>query len=288
MKKDKFTTLLLILIFLAGMSLLLYPTVSDYWNSFHTSRAVAEYNEEVSNLSPIDYEKLLNEAKDYNAELAMGLQSHTLSDRKKEIYDSILNINGDGIMGYVEIPIIDVSIPIYHGTDEKILRIATGHLEWTSFPVGGESTHAVLSGHRGLPSAKIFTNLDKLSEGDTFEVRVLNEVLTYEIDQILIVRPENIEPLEIVDGKDYCTLVTCTPYGINSHRLLVRGKRIDTVEGSEKIRITSDAIQIDPIIVAQVLAVPILIILLVWITLRDKRENEKRRRLNRMINRRDK
>ena len=164
-------------------------------------------------------------------------------------------------MGYIEIPTIKLSLPIYHGTEDSVLQIAVGHLDWTSLPAGGESTHCVLSGHRGLPSAKLFTNLDQLVEGDTFVIRVLDEVLTYEVDRILIVEPDDVSALQIEPGKDLCTLVTCTPYGINSHRLLVRGHRVENQ--SEAIRVTSDAIQIEPLLVAPAVALPILLILLI-------------------------
>ena len=186
-----------------------------------------------------------------------------LSETQKTAYDSLLNVGGNGVMGYIEIPTIGVSLPVYHGTDEGVLQIAVGHIEWTSLPVGGESSHCVISGHRGLPSAKLFTNLDKLVVGDTFLFRVLDETLTYEVDQILIVEPQETGALRIEEGKDYCTLVTCTPYGINSHRLLVRGHRIDNLETSDAVRITADAIQIEPLLVAPFAALPLLAVLLV-------------------------
>jgi sortase A len=175
-------------------------------------------------------------------------------------------------MGYIEIPEIDVSLPIYHGTEDPVLQVAIGHLEWSSLPVGGESTHCVLSGHRGLPSAKLFTDLDKLREGDTFLLRVLDEILTYEVDQILIVEPQDTAALEIVEGEDYCTLVTCTPYGINTHRLLVRGHRIDNIEEVKTVRVTADAVQLEPMLVAPVVAVPMLLILLILLLLPRRRK----------------
>ena len=262
-KNGNFTTLLLVLILLTGLSLLLYPTVSDYWNSFHQTRAIATYAENVAIMDQDQYDEIWAAAKAYNASLAERDNAFLLSDEQKEEYTRLLDVSGLGIMGYIEIPEIDVSLPIYHGTEESVLQIAVGHLEWSSLPVGGESTHCVLSGHRGLPSAKLFTNLDKLTEGDTFMLRVLDEVLTYEVDQILIVEPQETEPLRIEEGKDYCTLVTCTPYGINSHRLLVRGHRIDNLETSDAVRITADAIQIEPLLVAPFAALPLLAVLLV-------------------------
>lgn len=266
-KKGNFTTLLLILVLLAGLSLLLYPSVSDYWNSLHQTRAIATYAEEVANLNQDQYDEIWAAAESYNASLTDRVNAYQLSDAQKEEYQQLLNVSGLGVMGYIEIPSIDCSLPIYHGTEESVLQIAVGHLEWSSLPVGGESTHCVLSGHRGLPSARLFTNLDKLREGDTFLLRVLDETLTYEVDQILIVEPQDTAALEIVEGQDYCTLVTCTPYGINTHRLLVRGHRIDNIEEAKTVRVTADAIQIEPLLVAPIVAIPILLLLLILLLL---------------------
>ena len=260
--KNKLTTALLILMLVAGLSLLLYPTVSDYWNSLHASRAVANYAEEVQNLDTEKYEQMLADAREYNQTLLGRETEFALTEEQKAEYNSLLDLNGTGIMGYIEIPAIDVSLPIYHGTDDAVLQVAVGHLEWSSLPVGGEGTHCVLSGHRGLPSAKLFTNLNKLAEGDTFIIRVLNEVFTYEVDQILIVEPDDTDALKPQEGEDLCTLVTCTPYGINSHRLLVRGHRIENTEEAAAVRVTADAIQIEPLIIAPAVAAPILLILL--------------------------
>ncbi len=189
----------------------------------------------------------------------------------KESYNQALNLTGNGIMGYVEIPEIDSVLPIYHGTDEAVLQIAVGHLEWTSLPVGGEGTHCVLSGHRGLPSAKLFTDLDKIVEGDVFILRILDEILTYEVDQILIVEPNVTDALRIEEGKDYCTLVTCTPYGINSHRLLVRGHRIENAPEARIVRITADAAQIEPLLVAPIVGIPLVLILMIPLMLPRRR-----------------
>ena len=273
-KKGNFITLLLVLILLVGLSLLLYPSVSDYWNSLHQTRAIAAYAEEVANLDNDAYDQLWQDAASYNQSLLTRSNTYLLSDEQKAEYARLLDVSGLGIMGYIEIPEIDVSLPIYHGTGESVLQIAVGHLEWSSLPVGGESTHCVLSGHRGLPSAKLFTNLDKLREGDTFLLRVLDEVLTYEVDQILIVEPQETAALQIEEGKDYCTLVTCTPYGINTHRLLVRGHRIENVEEAKTIRVTADAIQIEPLLVAPVVAIPMLLLLLILLLL-PKRPQKK-------------
>ena len=260
--KNKLTTILLVLAFFAGLSLLLYPTVSDYWNSLHASQAVADYAENVRNLEAEKYEQVLQDARNYNQMLPYKHTTFALSEEDKVAYDTLLDISGTGVMGYIEIPTINISLPVYHGTEDAVLQIAVGHLEWSSLPVGGEDTHCVLSGHRGLPSAKLFTNLDKLVVGDKFVMRVLDEVLTYEVDQILIVEPTDVSTLIIEAGKDLCTLVTCTPYGINSHRLLVRGHRIENQEEAQAIRVTSDAIQIEPLIVAPAVALPMLLVLL--------------------------
>ena len=267
-------TLLLILILLAGVSLLLYPTVSDYWNSFHQSRAIASYVEQVANIDDAQYEELWDAARDYNQSLLHRPNDFLLSDEQQEIYKSLLDFGGNGIMGYIEIPMIDVMLPIYHGTKESVLQIAVGHLDWTSLPVGGAGSHCVLSGHRGLPSARLFTDLDKLKVGDVFMLHVLNEILTYEIDQILIVEPQDTDPLLIEPGKDLCTMITCTPYGINSHRMLVRGHRIESQEEPKDIRITADAVRIEPLMVAPFVAVPILLVLLIILLLPKQKKGK--------------
>ena len=266
------STILLVFILLIGLSLLLYPSVSDYWNSFHQTRAIATYAENVAKLDNNQYDHLWEEARAYNEALPFRSNPYYLSEEQKAQYESLLDVSGLGVMGYIEIPEIDVSLPIYHGTEESVLQVAVGHLDWTSLPVGGESTHCVLSGHRGLPSAKLFTNLDKLREGDTFLLRILDEVLTYEVDQILIVEPQETGALKIEEGKDYCTLVTCTPYGINTHRLLVRGHRIDNIEEAKTVRVTADAIQIEPLLVAPIVAIPMLLILLILLLLPRRRK----------------
>ncbi len=257
------TTVILLIVLIVGLSLLLYPTFADWWNSMHQSRAVASYVEQVANIDEVQYEELWNNAWDYNRSLAERANSFTLTDEQKARYEQLLDVGGTGIMGYIEIPSIGVVLPIYHGTDEAILQVAIGHLEWSSLPVGGEGSHSVVSGHRGLPSARLFTDLDKLVVGDVFIFRVLDEILTYEIDQILIVLPHETEALQIQQGEDLCTLITCTPYGINTHRMLVRGHRVENKEEAVTIRVTADAMQIDPIIVAPVVAIPMLLVLLI-------------------------
>ena len=268
--KRKLSTMLLILVFFAGLSLLLYPSLSDYWNSFHASQAVATYSEEVRNLNADKYDRLIGEAREYNAALPGRYKAFFLSESDRSTYNALLDVNGTGVMGYIEIPTIQISLPVYHGTDDEVLQIAVGHLDWSSLPVGGEGTHCVLSGHRGLPSAKLFTNLDKLVAGDKFVIRVLDEVMTYEVDQILIVEPNDLSALAIEKGKDLCTLVTCTPYGVNSHRLLVRGHRVENE--SEEIRVTSDAMEIDPLIVAPAVALPMLLALLFILLVSGKKK----------------
>ncbi len=265
MRKGRFTTLLLILIFFAGLSLLLYPSVADYWNSLHQSQAVAEYAEQVANLDAELYDKLLQAAAEFNERLRSEGNRYIITEEDRAEYESLLNLAGNGVMGYIEIPTIDCSLPIYHGVSDSVLQIAIGHLEWSSLPIGGKGTHCVVSGHRGLPSARLFTDLDKLVEGDIFVIRVLDETVTYEVDQIRIVLPEELDDLQIDPEADLCTLVTCTPYGINTHRMLVRGHRIENAEEAKIIRVTADAMQIEPLIMAPLVASPMLFVLLLWL-----------------------
>ena len=272
-KKGGWITGLLVLLLLAGLSLLLYPAVSDYWNSLHQTRAIAGYAEGVAALDGTRYEELWQAARDYNDALARHETDFAPDGERLADYASQLDASGNGVMGYIEIPSIQVSLPIYHGTDEAVLQVAAGHLEWSSLPVGGESTHCVLSGHRGLPSAKLFTNLDRLAVGDVFLLRVLDEVLTYEVDQILIVEPSETDALRIVGGMDYCTLVTCTPYGVNTHRLLVRGHRIENAEEARTVRVTADAVQIEPLLVAPIAAIPLLAVLLIALLIPRRAKN---------------
>lgn len=259
------------MILLVGISLLLYPTVSDYWNSFHQSRAIASYAEAVAEIDNKQYEAMWRDAVAYNRKLAREGAVWNPSEEELEEYEKLLNISGTGIMGYIEIPSIKVSLPIYHGVDEGILQVAVGHIPGSALPVGGRGTHCVVSGHRGLPSAKLFTNLDQLVEGDIFMMRVLDETLTYEVDQILIVEPEDVSALEFVKGKDLCTLVTCTPYGINSHRLLVRGHRIENLDTASEIRVTADAQQIEPVVVAPAVGAPLLVLWLFWVLVHSRK-----------------
>ena len=269
--KKHLSTILLVFMFFIGLSVLLYPAVSDYWNSKVQTRAIANLEKTMANMNEEDFNALFAQADAYNAALR-GLTFPLASYDEIPGYLDILDISGTGIIGYVGIEKIKTELPIYHTTDPAVLRIAAGHLEGSSFPVGGPSTHAVLSAHRGLPSAKLFTNLDKLENGDRFTITILDRVLTYEVDQVLIVEPEEVEPLAIVEGEDYCTLVTCTPYGVNSHRLLVRGTRVETAAKKPPIFVANDAYRIDPIIVTPAVAAPMLLILLVVLLVKYRKK----------------
>ena len=273
MRKDRVINFILIVAMLVGMSLLLYPPFSNYWNSRRQSYAIANYAEEVAHLDKDKYRTLWDAALAYNKSLLTRGNSYLLTPEQRAEYDSLLNLATTGVMGYVENPEIQCSLPVYHGTDEAVLQVAIGHLEWSSLPTGGESTHCVLSGHRGLPSAKLFTDLDRVEIGDLFMLRILDELLTYEVDRIDIVEPHQTQTLLIEEGKDLCTLVTCTPYGINSHRLLVRGHRVENTESTQTIRVTADAIQIEPVIVAPVVAAPILLLLMIAVMLPGKKKS---------------
>ena len=273
--KKHLSTIVLILIFLIGLSLLLYPSVSNYWNSFHASRAIASYSEQTAVLDEEAYRQIWEAAETYNQRLAKRGIQFSISAEQEEEYQNLLNPGNTGVMGYIEIEKLGVSLPIYHGTDDAILQIAAGHLDWSSLPVGGTSTHCVLSGHRGLPSAQLFTDLDQLVEGDTFVLYILNAMLTYEVDQILIVEPEDLSALQIEEGRDLCTLVTCTPYGINTHRLLVRGHRIDNAVAGKLVHVTSEAVQIEPVLVAPVVAAPILLVLLIVLLIPKRKKNRR-------------
>ncbi|MBQ5950698.1 MAG: class C sortase [Lachnospiraceae bacterium] len=278
MKKRTWITALLVIMLLAGLSLLLYPTFADYWNSTRQSGAVMTYVEDLDHTDEEAKKQLWEEAVEYNKQLSQRTNPYHLPEELRAKYGTTLDVSGSGIMGYVDIPAISVQLPIYHGTEESVLQRAVGHLEWTYLPVGGAGTHAVVSGHRGLPSAKLFTDLNKVVVGDLFMLQVLDETLTYEVDRILIVEPEDVTALLAEPGRDLCTLVTCTPYGVNTHRLLVRGHRIENVETARTVRIVSEATQIDPMIVATALAVPMVLLLLLWIMLRDIVQSARRRR----------
>ena len=275
-KKNRITVILLVAVLLAGLSLLLYPLVADYWNSIHQSQAIATYMDDVTELDDSTYDALWEEAQSYNAALLENRNRFFPDEEEQQYYGQLLNISENGIMGYIEIPSIDVMLPIYHGTSEEVLQTAIGHIEGSSLPIGGPSTHCVISGHRGLPSARLFTDIDQLSEGDTFTLLVLDETLTYEVDQIRIVEPDDTSLLTIEEGQDLCTLVTCTPYGVNSHRLLVRGHRVENQETAGVLRITADAMMIDSRYVAPDIAVPILIIVILVMVLRPLGRRKKK------------
>jgi len=240
--KKIWPTIMLSAFFLVGLSLLLYPTVSNWWNSLHASSAIVDYETAQANLSEEDYEELFNQAEVYNRKIAQ-IDFPLMYYDQVPGYETMLNLAGNNVMGYITIPKIRVKLPILHGTSEGVLQKAIGHLEGSSLPTGGEGNHCVLSAHRGLPSARLFTDLDQMQPGDQFTLAVLNRELIYEVDQILVVEPQEVEALYPEEGKDYCTLVTCTPYGVNSHRLLVRGIRIKPEESLD-ITVTEDAVQI--------------------------------------------
>ena len=266
MKKGSFSTVILILVLVVGLSLLLYPTVADWWNDMHTTKAIEYYDSIMANMSNEDYSHLFEDAMAYN--IALGQIDFPLMyyDQVEGYYD-LLEVTGTGVMGYINIPKIDVQLPIYHGTSEKVLQVAVGHVQGSSLPTGGESTHCVLSAHRGLPSARLFTDLNEMEVGDTFTLTVIDRLLTYQVDQILIVEPTDVEALYITEGEDHCTLVTCTPYGVNSHRMLVRGTRIENEKQYANIRVTADATIIEPVLVAPFVAAPILLALFIVLML---------------------
>ena len=260
-KRISLSTIILTVIFLVGLGVMLYPTVSDYWNSFHQTRAIANYDAVVAELDETDYEALFQAAEEYNEKLRGLGAPFSEHEQLSELYYSVLDVAGNVIVGYINIPKINVNLPIYHGTSDSVLNVAAGHLEGSSLPIGGEARHSVLSAHRGLPSAKLFTDLDELEVADIFTITVLNQVLTYEVDQILIVEPTQMEALNVAAGQDYCTLLTCTPYGINSHRMLVRGHRVENID-DRVIVVTPDAQKIPTYYVIPAVGVPLLFIVL--------------------------
>jgi sortase A len=269
--------ILLTLAFVVGIALLAYPSFSDWWNTFHQTRAIAGYTAKVANMDREDFDRMWAEAEAFNEYLSKKTNRFNLTQEELATYNSILDVTGTGIMGYIDIPSIKISLPIYHGTDESILQIAIGHIAGTSFPIGGEGTHAAVSGHRGLPSARLFTDIDKLQAGDKFLLQMLDRTLTYEVDQIRIVLPQELQDLEIDPYQDYVTLITCTPYGVNTHRLLVRGHRVDN-DNTDATRITADAMRFEPVIVAPLVAAPILLVLLIILLVSTSKWNRQRKR----------
>ena len=272
MKKKNLSTIALLLIFLTGLSLLLYPSVSNAWNTRHQSRAIAAYTTEVAAMDHQTYDALWAEARAYNRQLLRQEAPLWQAEEQMETYERLLRVDDTDVMGWLEIPALKVSLPIYHGVDEAVLQVAAGHLPGTSLPTGGKGTHCVLSGHRGLPSARLFTDLDQLREGDRFLIRVLDETLTYEVDEIRTVEPREVDALSIDPEQDYCTLVTCTPYGINTHRLLVRGHRAENEAEAEAVSVTADAVQVEPVAVVPAAAVPMLLALLLRALLREPKK----------------
>ena len=275
---SRLMTLLIVVVFVAGLSFLLYPTASNLWNQAHQSRAIATYTEQVEKLDDSSNKEMLKAARKYNKELLKKADHWKLSKKDKKKYESLLDVSGTGIMGYIEIPKIAWSLPVYHGTDEGALQIAIGHLEGSSLPVGGKSSHCVLSGHRGLPSARLFTDLDQMEEGDTFILNILGHKLAYEVDQIKVVLPEEMSDLEIQEGKDLCTLVTCTPYGINTHRLLVRGHRVKYVETKvqEQREVSKPKTDTRLVIAGAAVGAVVLFIIIFAVRRRRKHRNQQR------------
>jgi sortase A len=276
MKKRRISTIILVVIFLVGLCVLLYPTISNLYNQYGAVAAITDYDESVKELNEQQRQDMLQAARDYNEKLREHPISFVNGEPSNDEYKALLDSteNQNGIMGYITIDKIDVYLPIYHGTSSEALARGAGHIEGSSLPIGGKGTHAVISGHRGLPGAKLFTDLDELVEGDTFTITVLDEVYTYEVDQIRIVLPEEVSDLDIVDGEDYVTLVTCTPYGVNTHRLLVRGHRIANAKNTP---IVADALQVDTKIVALFIATPILVVLLVWVLVYYRKKGNKKK-----------
>ena len=269
------TVIFLTLGFLIGISVLLYPAFSNYWNSKTQSRAIVDYESVLDYLEPEDYSAIFQAAYDYNEalhEVEFPLRNY---EEVPGYYDT-LKIEGTSIIGYVKIDKIGVELPIYHGTSDEVLSKGVGHLEGSSLPVGGESTHSVMSAHRGLPSAKLFTDLDRLEMGDTFQIIVLDQVLTYQVDQVKVITPREIDDLQIVEGMDYCTLFTCTPYGINTHRLLVRGIRIETITEKPVIYVANEAFRIEPLLVTPAVAAPMVLVFLIHLMVKYREPPKKK------------
>lgn len=257
------STIILLVSFFIGLSVLLYPSISSYWNSKTQSQVIVDYESMLANYKPEDYSALFDAADEYNRSL-FALSNHLTEYYKLENYNSVLNVSGTGMFGYITIPKINQELPLYHGTSDAVLSIAVGHLEGTSLPVGGENTHSVVSAHRGLPTAVLFTHLDRMEIGDTFTFTILDRSYTYEVDQIRIVEPNDTSLIRIEEGKDYCTLLTCTPYGINTQRLLVRGHQIDASQ-KRNIYIANEAYRIDTLVVMPLVALPIITVLLIYV-----------------------
>lgn len=261
--KSKKSTIILLVSFFVGLSVLLYPSISSYWNSKTQSEAIVDYESMLSQYKPEDYTAIFAEADAYNKQLAQ-LNEPLVEHNRLPDYNSILNVGGTGMMGYITVPKISQELPVYHGTSDGVLSVAVGHLQGTSLPVGGENTHCVVSAHRGLPTAVLFTHLDRMEIGDIFYFTILDRTITYEVDQIRIVETDDTSLIQIKDGKDYCTLLTCTPYGINTQRLLVRGHQIDASQ-TRNLYVANEAYRIEPLVVMPIVALPIIFVLLVYV-----------------------
>ncbi len=289
-KKHRWSNLLLVLIFVVGIGIVAYPTFSEYWNSMHQSRAIMGYAERVAEMSNEEYEKVWEAALEYNRKLLELPNRWSIEDDQDLLdeYETQLNIDATGNMGFISIPKIDVNLPIYHGTSDAVLQTSIGHITGTSLPAGSSHTdeedwlkpdfgsHSVLSGHRGLPSAKLFSDLDAMEIGDLFYLTILDQTLTYRVDQITVIEPQDISEMEIIPGMDLCTLMTCTPYGINTHRLLVRGSRVENEKNYLDVRITADAIKIEPVYVAPFIAVPVLLLMVIWVLIMTSGHGKRR------------
>lgn len=288
-KSRRWTTLLLVLMLIIGLGLIAYPTFSEYWNSFHQSRAIMSYAQKVADLDRERYEQILNDALDYNQRLTEKENRWAMYEADIAEYESLLNVDGTGNMGYITIPKADINLPLYHGTDERVLQTSVGHIEGTSLPVGSRhsdeddfsqvdfGSHCFLSGHRGLPSARLFSDIDMLEIGDIFYLTILDQTLTYEVDKITVIDPSDMTELALIPGRDLCTLLTCTPYGINTHRLLVRGSRIENEKKRLNIRVTADALKVDPAYVAPFIAVPVLVLMVIWVMIITSGHRARRR-----------
>ena len=279
---------ILVLILLAGVAIAGYPAFSDYWNSMHQTRAITSYAERVAEMNNDEYAAVWENALDYNRRLASNPNPWAMSDEDIDDYERQLNVDGTGNMGFISIPRIDVNLPVYHGTSDAVLQTSIGHIDGTSLPAGSLhpdsehyeevefASHSVLSGHRGLPSAKLFSDLDALEVGDVFYLTVLDQTLTYQVDKITVILPEDSSELTIFPGKDYCTLMTCTPYGINTHRLLVRGVRVENDKELIDVRVTADALKIEPLYVVPFIAGPVLLLMILWVVLFAGRKKKSR------------
>ena len=259
--KNRKTTIILLILFFVGLSVMLYPSLSSYWNSKTQSKAIVDYEAMLSQYRPEDYTAIFEQAEEYNSQMSDSYTGHGLLT---EQYNEILNLGGTGMIGYISIPKIGQELPLYHGTSNSVLSIAVGHLEGSSLPIGGENTHAVVSAHRGLPTAVLFTHLNRMEVGDTFYFKILDRTITYQVDQIRIVEPNDTSLIQLQEGKSYCTLLTCTPYGINTQRLLVRGHQVDESQ-TRKLYVGNEAYRIEPLIVMPVVALPIIFVLLIYV-----------------------